>query len=90
MKKIVFLFALVLFSIQMVSAQSMFSKEPGPAMTMDNSLGSILMDLTTGNKNNLLKGEAAKLDTSKKYYPNRLFGADQVFSRPSKTQFLIH
>ncbi len=78
--KLKFFFLLVIMSsFYTFKAQNLFTKEAGPAMNMDNSLATILMDLSTSNKDALMLGESAKSDTSKKYYPARLFGANQVY-----------
>ncbi len=79
MKKCIVVFVGLIGILQVLTAQNLFTKEMGPAMNMDNSLGAILMDLSTQNKDILMNGESAKSDTSKKYYPKRLFGANQVY-----------
>ncbi len=79
MKKVLFFLAVIIFLSKLSVAQNMFTKEMGPALNMDNSIGTILMDLSTQNKDVLMNGESDKKDTSKKYYPARLFGADGVY-----------
>ncbi len=79
MKKILVYISIAIFCNLSSYAQNLFTKEMGPSMNIDNSLGTILMDLSTENKEYLMAGEQAKTDTSYHYYPNRLFGANTVY-----------
>jgi hypothetical protein len=77
MNKVIFLLAIA-FTIS-ITTNAQFKQQMGPAMNMDNSIGTILMELSTPNKEVLMNGESDKTDTAKKFYPSRLFGANQVY-----------
>jgi hypothetical protein len=77
MKKTIALFTLA-FSFTLESI-AQFKQSMGNALPMDNSIGTIMMDLSTSNKEYLMKGESLEKDTSAHFYPNRVFGADFVY-----------
>jgi hypothetical protein len=77
MKKIIFLLAIAFATT--INSNAQFKQQMGPAMNMDNSIGTILMDLSTQNKEYHMKGEKSTTDTFNRFYPNRLFGANIVY-----------
>jgi hypothetical protein len=77
MKNLFFLFT-ILFAMNNTGI-AQFKNTTSPALNMDNSIAAILTDLCTQNKDYLLQGEKSSQNESIVFYPNKLFGATNVF-----------